>query len=91
MGSLQHIYALNGQAVPLTLVKKDLMFVGATIKGKQVRAMLDTKATHNFILVDKAKRLGHRVTNEGGAIKAANSPVKQINGIAKGVTVHLGL
>ncbi|KAK0578231.1 hypothetical protein LWI29_007082 [Acer saccharum] len=73
-----------------TLAKKGLMFVKATIKGKQVRAMLDTGATHNFVSVDKAKRLGLRITNDEGAIKAANSPVKLIDGTAKGVTVHLG-
>ena len=64
--------------------------MGATIKGKQVRAMLDTEATHNFVSVYEAKRLGLRITPEDGAIKAANSPVKLIDGIAKGVTVHLG-
>jgi hypothetical protein len=90
MGSIQQIYALNGRAMPPTLAKKGLMFVKATIRGKQVRAMLDTGATHNFVSVDEAKRLGLRITPEDGAIKAANSPVKLIDGIAKGVTVHLG-
>ncbi|KAK0604828.1 hypothetical protein LWI29_019873 [Acer saccharum] len=66
------------------------MFVKATIRGKQVRAMLDTGATHNFISVYEAKRLGIRITNDEGAIKAANSPVKLIDGTTKGVTVHLG-
>ncbi|KAK0601367.1 hypothetical protein LWI29_023591 [Acer saccharum] len=66
------------------------MFVKATIKGKQVRAMLDTGATHNFVSVDEAKRFSLRITNDEGAIKAANSPVKLIDGTAKGVTVHLG-
>ncbi|KAK0593409.1 hypothetical protein LWI29_036238 [Acer saccharum] len=90
MGSIQQIYAIKGQAKPPTLAKKGLMFVKATIRGKQVRAMLDTGATHNFISVDEAKRLGLRITNDEGAIKAANSPVKLIDGTAKGVTVHLG-
>ncbi|TXG66413.1 hypothetical protein EZV62_007688 [Acer yangbiense] len=66
------------------------MFMGATIKGKQVCTMRDTRAPHNFISVDKAKRLGLRVTNEGGAIKVANSPVKQIDNTANGVTIHQG-
>ncbi|TXG57528.1 hypothetical protein EZV62_015357 [Acer yangbiense] len=67
MGSLQQIYALNGRAVPPTLTKKVLMFVGATFKGKQVRVMLYIGATHNFISVDEAKRLGLQITNEGVA------------------------
>ncbi|TXG53263.1 hypothetical protein EZV62_022432 [Acer yangbiense] len=78
------------KAKPPTLAKKGLMFVKATIRGKQVRAMLDTGATHNFVSVDEAKRLGLRITNDEGAIKAANSLVKLIDGTAKGVTVHLG-
>ncbi|TXG47605.1 hypothetical protein EZV62_026899 [Acer yangbiense] len=41
--------------------------------GKQVRVMQDTGATHNFISVDEAKRLGLRITNDKGAIKAANA------------------
>ena len=49
MGSIQQLYAINGRAMPPTLAKKGLMFVKATINGKQVRAMLDTGATHNFI------------------------------------------
>ncbi|TXG68578.1 hypothetical protein EZV62_003513 [Acer yangbiense] len=84
------IYAIDGRAKPSTLAKKCLMFMNATIRGKQVRAMLDTGATHNFISVDEANRLGLRITNDEGAIKAANSPVKLIDGTAKGVTVHLG-
>ncbi|TXG66575.1 hypothetical protein EZV62_007850 [Acer yangbiense] len=84
------IYAFNGRAVSSTLAKRALMFVGATIKGKRVHAMLDTRATYNFILVDEAKGLGLRVTNEEGVIKAPNSLVKQIDGTVKGITVHLG-
>ncbi|TXG60790.1 hypothetical protein EZV62_012153 [Acer yangbiense] len=90
MGFIQQIYALNGRVVPPMFAERGLMFVGITIKGKQVRALLDTGAMHNFISVDEAKQLGLRVTNEGGAIKAANSPIKPIDGTAKGVTVHLG-
>ncbi|KAK2646357.1 hypothetical protein Ddye_021552 [Dipteronia dyeriana] len=55
IGSLQQIYALNGRVVPSTLAKKGLMFMSATTKRKQVRAMLDIEATLNFISVDKAK------------------------------------
>ncbi|TXG66506.1 hypothetical protein EZV62_007781 [Acer yangbiense] len=59
MGSIQQIYAINGRTMPPTLAKKGLIFVEATIKGKQVRAMLDTGAMHNFISVDEANEGRH--------------------------------
>ncbi|KAK3212433.1 hypothetical protein Dsin_017139 [Dipteronia sinensis] len=72
------------------MLAKGLMFMSATIRGKLVRTMLDIGAMHNFIFVDEAKRLSLRITNEECAIiKAANSPAKQVDGTAKGVTVHL--
>ncbi|TXG52657.1 hypothetical protein EZV62_021826 [Acer yangbiense] len=94
MGSLQQIYAFNGQTAPLTLAKKGLMFVSATIKSKKVRAMLDTGAMHNFISTDEAKRLGLSIINGEAVIEAVieavNSPAQRIAGITKVVTVHFG-
>ena len=52
--------------------------------------MLDTGATHNFVSVDEAKRLGLKATKEGGTMKAVNSPAKPIARIAQGVHITLG-
>ncbi|TXG73104.1 hypothetical protein EZV62_001683 [Acer yangbiense] len=90
MGSLRQLGALKGNNAPSTSTKKGLMFVNASINGKAVRAMLDTGATHNFVSLDKAKKLGLKATNGGGTIKAVNSPAKPIAGIAKAVPVCLG-
>ena len=42
------------------------MYVSAKINSQSVRALLDTGATHNFVSVDEAKRLGLKATKEGG-------------------------
>ncbi|KAK2652590.1 hypothetical protein Ddye_012446 [Dipteronia dyeriana] len=77
--------------MPPTLAKKGLMFVSATIKGKQVHPMLGTRVMQIFISMDEAKRLGLRITNgECAIIKATNFLTKQVNGTTKGVTIHLG-
>ena len=88
MGSLQRLGALNRQQP--ALVKKGLMYVSAKVNGQSVRALLDTGATHNFVSVDEAKRLGLKATKEGGTMKAVNSPAKPIAGIAQGVHITLG-
>lgn len=38
--------------------------MSVTINGQVVRALLDTRATHNFISKNDAKHLGLKVTNE---------------------------
>ena len=90
MGSLRRLGALKSINAPPTSTKKGLMFVSASINGKAVRAMLDTGATHNFVSIQEAKKLGLKATNGGGTIKAVNSPAKPIAGIAKAVPVCLG-
>ena len=65
------------------------MYVSAMVNGQVVQALLDTGATHNFISEKEAKRLGLKVTKDGGTMKAVNSPTKPIAGSAQGVRVTL--
>ncbi|KAH9727005.1 hypothetical protein KPL70_008489 [Citrus sinensis] len=88
MGSLQCLGALNRQQPALK--KKGLMYVSIKINGQTIRALIDTGATHNFVSVDEAKRLGLKATKEGGTMKDVNSPAKPIAGIAQGVHITLG-
>ncbi|GJW46075.1 retrovirus-related pol polyprotein from transposon 17.6 [Tanacetum coccineum] len=53
------------------------------------RVVVDTGATHNFISVDEAKRLGLETTKDSGWIKAANEVAKAISGVARGVKAKI--
>ena len=61
MGCLQLFNALNAKPIPSKVQDKSLMDVEATINGKRAQALIDTGASHNFIKVDEAKRLGLKV------------------------------
>nr|GFB08920.1 hypothetical protein CTI12_AA187700 [Tanacetum cinerariifolium] len=69
---------------------KGLQYVEATINGVKVRALVDSGATHNFVAVDEAERLGINATKGSGTIKAVNSPAKPIHGAAKDVRAKIG-
>ncbi|GKC00386.1 gag-aspartyl protease domain-containing protein [Tanacetum coccineum] len=56
----------------------------------EVRALVDSSATHNFVAVDEAKRLGINTTKGSGTIKAVNSEAKPIHGVAKDVRAKIG-
>lgn len=89
MGTLQLVDALKShQPAPM---KKGFMYVSVFINGQAVRALLDTRATHNFISKNEAKRLGFKVTKEESTMKVVNSPVNPIAGTALGVRVTFGI
>ena len=52
--------------------------------------MIDTGASHNFIKVDEAKRLGLKVEKSDGWLKTVNSEAKPLSGVARDVELHLG-
>lgn len=52
--------------------------------------LVDSGATHNFVLVDEAKRLGLKIVREGGTIKAMNSGMKHIYGVSRDVKAKIG-
>jgi len=87
VGSLQLLNVI--QSTP-KIPAKGLLFVDATINGKDTRALIDTGASHNFISVEEAKRLGLKVVGGAGSVKAVNSTAKPIQGIARGVKTTLG-
>ncbi|KAK8534488.1 hypothetical protein V6N13_061598 [Hibiscus sabdariffa] len=81
MGSLQLLNVI--QSAPKTETK-GLIYVDVTINEKTTRAMLDTGASHNFISLDEANRLGLKATWGGGTIKAVNSAAQPIHGVVRG-------
>ena len=61
---------------------KGLMYVAVMVNGKEVRAMIDTGATNNFVSRHEAERLGLKIVQNASKLKAVNSAAKPIQGSA---------
>ncbi|RVW70978.1 putative disease resistance RPP13-like protein 1 [Vitis vinifera] len=83
---LQFLNVINGE----TLVQKSLMHVHAVVNGVQVKALVDSGATHNFVATRKATRLGLNLEEDTSRIKAVNSKAQKIQGVAKNVLMQIG-
>lgn len=69
---------------------KRLIYVEAHVNGKPTKAMVNTSATHNFVSIEKAKRLEFYASKEGRWLKAISSVAKPLQGVACKVTIHNG-
>ncbi|KAF2321298.1 hypothetical protein GH714_038539 [Hevea brasiliensis] len=80
------------QAKPKEAIKEKMgrLFVQASLGGQEVRALVDTGASDNFLKLQEAQRLGIRFTPERGWLKAINSNPSPIHGVAHDVPVKLG-
>ncbi|GKF58189.1 putative retrotransposon gag domain, aspartic peptidase domain protein [Tanacetum coccineum] len=90
MGSIRILNAIKAKTEVPKVVGKGLQYVEATINGVKVRALFDSGATHNFVVVDEAKRLRINATKGSGTIKAVNDDAKPIHGVAKDVRAKIG-
>ena len=90
MGSLQLFNALRAKPVATLPHDKSLMYVEASINGMKTQVMVDTGASHNFIKKEEAARLGLKLEKGSGWLKTVNSEAKPLDGIARGVELHLG-
>ncbi|KAK2981822.1 hypothetical protein RJ640_010339 [Escallonia rubra] len=97
MGSLQILNALHAKAVakvPMgerqASTGKGLLYVEAKLNGKPAQVMVDTGATHNFVTMEEAKRLGLKVVGGGGWLKSVNTNAKPLQGAARQVEMCLG-
>ncbi|KNA24590.1 hypothetical protein SOVF_014300, partial [Spinacia oleracea] len=70
--------------------KSSLIFVEAMVNGKASKALVDTGATHNFVALRGATRLGLRCTKEPGTLKTVNTSPVPIHGVIRGVSLQLG-
>nr|KAJ0202689.1 hypothetical protein LSAT_V11C500251950 [Lactuca sativa] len=66
-----------------------LMFVDARVNGGYTKALVDTGASHNFLVEDEAKKLGIKYIKIPGRLKVVNSLSKPIIGVAYGVPLKI--
>ncbi|KAL0325444.1 UNVERIFIED_CONTAM: RNA-directed DNA polymerase [Sesamum radiatum] len=66
----------------LGAMQESLLYVQVQVNGKVVMSMLHTGATHNFLADREIQNLGLTLTQHSSRIKAVNSKVKSIQGVA---------
>ena len=91
MGALRFLNALERQTEqPKAKRTKGLMYVDFTVKGKLIRTLVDSGATHNFMTDNVAARLGLKVEKDTGKMKTVNVQAKETVGVAREVPCKLG-
>ena len=59
MALINHISIAALAAKPASVRPRESLFVDAKLNGKDVRIMVDTRATHNFVTEQKARSLAY--------------------------------
>ncbi|RVW90844.1 Retrovirus-related Pol polyprotein from transposon 17.6 [Vitis vinifera] len=83
---LQLLNVINGE----TPIQKSLMHVHAVVNGVQVKALMDSGATHNFVATREATRLGLKLEKDTSRIKAVNTKPRRSKGAKVALIPHLG-
>ena len=83
---LQLLNVIHGE----TPVQKSLMHIHAIVNGVQVKALVDSGATHNFVATKEAARLGLKLEEDTSRIKAVNNKAQKSQGVAKNVPMQIG-
>lgn len=61
---------------------KGVWFVNIEVNGQLEKSLVDTNASHYFINLDKAKRLGLRINTRDGMLKVTNGNAKLTEGMS---------
>ena len=78
---LQLLNVIHGE----TPVQKSLMHLHAIVNSVQVKTMVDSGATHNFVATREAAKSGLKLEDDVTRIKAVNSKTQKIQDVAKNV------
>ena len=70
--------------------EKGLEYVDAKINGQAINAAVDTGATHNFMDVVEAKRLGLVLEKTKNTVGNPLSSAKPLAGVARSVPIEVG-
>ncbi|KAK2988051.1 hypothetical protein RJ640_001992 [Escallonia rubra] len=97
IGSIQVLNALQRKNVPQVPTgegqaskSEGLLYMEAKLNGKLAHVLVDTGATHNFITMGEAERLGLNVVDGGGWLKTVNAEAKPLQGMVRRVEIRLG-
>ncbi|KAK2977561.1 hypothetical protein RJ640_007036 [Escallonia rubra] len=97
IGSIQVLNALQRKNVPQVPTgegqaskSEGLLYMEAKLNGKLAHVLVDTGATHNFITMGEAERLGLNVVDGGGWLKPVNAEAKPLQGMVRRVEICLG-
>jgi len=77
---------LGGSTEGVTL-SKGLMYVQCNINDHDVKAFVDTRATHNFIQMETVKRFRLNISPSDYIMKYVNTVASRSHGVAKNVTI----
>ena len=89
MALINHISIVALAAKPANVRPQESLFVDAKLNGKDVRIMVDTGATHNFVTEQKARELGLSYVASNTKMKTVNATPTTIHGIAPKVPIEL--
>ncbi|XP_068649107.1 uncharacterized protein [Aristolochia californica] len=77
-------------SVKVARPNRNLIYLDVLINGFQVKATVDTWATHNFVSEEEARRLKLKATRDRSRMKAVKSTVRQVSRVAKVVSASIG-
>lgn len=82
--------SMHAKQISAKVQDKSLIHVEAMINEKRAQALIGTGASHNFIKMYEAKRLGLKVEKINGWLKTLNLEAKPLSGVARDVALYLG-
>nr|XP_010315745.1 uncharacterized protein LOC101248530 [Solanum lycopersicum] len=90
MELISHISIAALVAKPASVRPRESLFVDAKLNGTDVRIMVDTGATHNFVTEQKARELGLSYVASNTKLKTVNATPTTVTGFAPRVPIELG-
>ncbi|GMP84440.1 hypothetical protein CsSME_00037971 [Camellia sinensis var. sinensis] len=75
---------------PRSIQKKDVLYAEVKVNGMTSHALVDTGATHNFVSIEEAKRLGLKMKEDKGWSKPVNAEAKPIQGLVRSADMAIG-
>ena len=66
------------------------MYVELLTGGQKIMALVDNRATHNFILTRETARLRLKLIKDDNKLKAMNNRAQETHGLVKNVAIQMG-